>query len=98
MIYCGVTVLLTAVTGLWVAATSHKDIVYYYYIYLVPLLTILLLAAAGISLSKIAEAGKDINDQFTDLLLPSQGKGSTPDDVEVRTVRTVVRRVVVTVL
>jgi hypothetical protein len=49
LIYCGVTVLLTAVTGLWVAGTAHKDVVYYYYMVVLPLLTMLLLAASGMN-------------------------------------------------
>ena len=78
------SVLLTAVSGLWVASTAHKDIVYYYYIALLPVLTMLLLAAAGISLRKIADAGKDVSEQFDTLSLPGFGKGSTIDDVQVR--------------
>ena len=84
LLYCGVSVLLTAVSGLWVASTAHKDIVYYYYIVLLPVLTLLLLAASGISLSKLADAGKDVSEQFDTLSLPGHGKGSTIDDVQVR--------------
>ena len=84
LLYCGVSVLLTAVSGLWVASTAHKDIVYYYYIALLPVLTMLLLAAAGISLRKLADAGKDVSEQFDTLSLPGFGKGSTIDDVQVR--------------
>jgi hypothetical protein len=81
LVYCGVTIVLTAVTGLWVASTAHKDVVFYYYMILLPMLTVLLLAASGVSLSGIAGADKDVNDIFDLLLLPSSGKGSTALDV-----------------
>lgn len=86
LLYCGVSVILTAVSGLWVASTAHKDVVYYYYIVLLPVLTMLLLAASGISLRKLADAGKDVSEQFYTLSLPRYGKGSTIDDVQVRDV------------
>jgi hypothetical protein len=73
--------VLTAVTGLWVASTAHKDVVFYYYMILLPMLTILLLSASGVSLSAIAGADEDVNNIYDLLLLPSSGKGSTALDV-----------------
>lgn len=90
LVYCGVTIILTAVTGLWVASTAHKDVVFYYYMCLLPMLTMLLLAASGVSLSAIAGASKDVNDVFGVLNLPSSGKGSTALDVLVSNVHVLV--------
>ena len=83
LIYCGVTVILISLMGLWVASTAHKDIVFYYYFYCLPALTSLLLAAAGISLSGIADTNKNVIDKFDTLVLPNSGYGSKADDVQV---------------
>ena len=69
--------------GLWVASTAHKDIVFYYHMYLLPALTSLLLAAAGISFSRLAATNRDVWLKFDTLVLPTSGYGSKADDVEV---------------
>ena len=48
------TVILTAMAGLWVSQTAHKVVVYYYYIIILPFLTIVLTIAGGISLGTIS--------------------------------------------
>ena len=51
--------------------------------YLLPALTSLLLAAAGISFSRLAATNQDVWMKFDTLVLPSSGYGSKADDVEV---------------
>ena len=59
------------------------DIVFYYHMYLLPALTSLLLASAGISFSRLAATNQDVWMKFDTLVLPSSGYGSKADDVEV---------------
>ena len=44
-IYGGITVLLTASAGMWVASTAHKGVVFYYHACVLPFLTAVLVAA-----------------------------------------------------
>ena len=70
IIYGGVTVLLSSIMGLWVAKTSHKNVVWAYYKIVVPIVIMVMILAACISFGAI-----DGSDSKTDSFIKVHNEG-----------------------
>lgn len=73
LIYCGVTIMLSATAGFWVSVTTRRNVVRFYYSVFVPLILLLLLASAITSFANINNAKRHSDADFKSGVHYSQG-------------------------
>lgn len=83
LIYGGMSVLITSFYGYWASETRRPLVLKSFYLIVLPLLFLLLIAAASVSLGTINYVETNVNNSLGTLLLGSTG-AVTAEDVKIR--------------